>query len=413
MNTRFARLLAAATASAWGDSLTTIALSVIAVVYLHATPLEVTVIATVAQLWWPLLGLYAGHLADSRSRRAVMAFAALLSALSLGVTAMLYQIGWASVTLLCVASAAMGVGEVLFSVADSASVPSVVESSQLEKANGRMKSFTSFAGFVGELAGGLLLRILGPAIVLLLDAASFLYSAVVVGRTPEIDAYRTSETTDASLVASANSWLRNVVEGLRYTFSSRLFRTLIAVDMISNLITAAQAGLATVFLLRVLDVPVAWIGPFLAAGSVGAVLGGAAMPHTVKRLGNGRAWRLYIGLRLVFGLLMALAFAGPGLALFLVGSIGETVAAVGASTLTFSLRQRVCPPELLGRLSATVRTLTWSPIPIGLLLGGLCATVFSIRTAVIGAAACYVVPLVLVSIQPLRGVRELETLDSA
>lgn len=76
-----------------------------------------------------------------------------------------------------------------------------------------------------------------------------------------------------------------------------------------------------------------------------------------------------------------------------------------------SARQAACPPELIGRMSATSRTLTWGVIPLGALLGGAAGSLVGTRAALVAVGVAYAVPLLLALASPLRSVRDLESAE--
>jgi len=97
--------------------------------------------------------------------------------------------------------------------------------------------------------------------------------------------------------------------------------------------------------------------------------------------------------------------------LFALGAAGAAAAVAVGSVLGGSARQAACPPELIGRMSATSRTLTWGVIPLGALLGGAAGSLLGIRAALVVVGVAYVLPLLLALASPLRSVRELESAE--
>jgi MFS family permease len=74
-----------------------------------------------------------------------------------------------------------------------------------------------------------------------------------------------------------------------------------------------------------------------------------------------------------------------GIVLALGGTVG------GAFNVVFgSIRQRIVPNHLLGRVMASFRVISWGSLPIGALLGGLVAQSFGLTAVFIGAAAIHI-----------------------
>ncbi|MEV1176190.1 MFS transporter, partial [Nonomuraea sp. NPDC049784] len=101
---------------------------------------------------------------------------------------------------------------------------------------------------------------------------------------------------------------------------------------------------------------------------------------------------------------------GTGWQAFVAFAAGNVVFSAGVvvlSVVTRTYRQMASPPELLPRVMATVRFVSWGAIPIGGLIAGVIAGVVSSRVALmtfVVAAAC--IPLVLLA-SPIRHLRNL------
>jgi MFS family permease len=71
-----------------------------------------------------------------------------------------------------------------------------------------------------------------------------------------------------------------------------------------------------------------------------------------------------------------------------------------------SLRQAITPERLQGRMNASMRFFVWGTIPLGSLVGGVLATAFSVRTAILIGACLGFVSLIPILLSPLRTLRE-------
>jgi predicted MFS family arabinose efflux permease len=72
-----------------------------------------------------------------------------------------------------------------------------------------------------------------------------------------------------------------------------------------------------------------------------------------------------------------------------------------------SFRQALCPPDLLGRMNATMRFLVWGTIPLGAFLGGVLGSAFGVRATLFVAAVGGCLAFLPVFFSPLRQMREL------
>jgi MFS family permease len=166
---------------------------------------------------------------------------------------------------------------------------------------------------------------------------------------------------------------------------------------VNNFAFAIASSVNVVFLVRTLRLTPALIGVVLAVGSVAAMAGAALTPRLARRFGAERIIWLALAVTGPLGLFGPLAQPGWLVVLMVissaVGEFGQIVYAIG----TVTLRQRVVPGELLGRVNATMRFLLMGLFPLGALLGGVLGTVVGPRVTLLICGA-----LILVSWLPVR-----------
>jgi MFS family permease len=149
----------------------------------------------------------------------------------------------------------------------------------------------------------------------------------------------------------------------------------------------------------------------LSIGSVGGVIGALAAPRLAGRLGEGPL--LPLGLMVGGGavVLFPLALsAGPGLLALALLSMGEFFMSFGVvlyNVMQVSMRQRVCPPRLLGRMNASIRCIVWGVMPIGSLLGGWLGERLGLAPALWIGIAGLLLSSVPVAFGPFFGLRRL------
>jgi MFS family permease len=136
-------------------------------------------------------------------------------------------------------------------------------------------------------------------------------------------------------------------------------------------------------------------GLLLAMSAVGAIIGSAIAPWTERTLGRTRALTVALCIFPVIGLTPALTTSVLAFAAALVIS---GVFNVVWNVITVSLRQRIVPDAMLGRVNAGYRLVAWGTMPLGALLGGLLASAFGIRSVFWVSAA-----LGLLCVPILRG----------
>lgn len=382
----FRRLWVTAGLTTVGDAVTAVAVPLLAIVEFRSSAVAVAVLVAADQAGWLLLGLPSGVWLDRiRVRRAIQAAYGVRGLALLSVPAA-YLLGGLTYGQVLAAVVVSGAAGVVTSTGTLALTPRVVPADRLVEANSRLSVTTTAASLAGHPAGGVLVGVVGGPWALAVEGVTSLVSTVVLRGVREVD--RDGDPEPAR-------FRQMLAEGLRYTLAHPLFRAITLCNAVVNLLTAAQYVLIFVFLTRVLDVPAAGVGFLVATGGIGGLAGAAAVRRLAARRGTGGAWRLSLLVLPLFALLLASAQRDVGLVLFALGDAGAAAAVAVGSVLGGSARQAACPPELIGRMSATSRTLTWGVIPLGALLGGAAGSLLGIRAALVVVGVAYVLPLLL------------------
>jgi MFS family permease len=362
--------------SSTGDGAFVAALPLLAVT-ITRDPRLVSVVTAATFLPWLLLSLPAGAMVDRYDRATLMWRAQLVQAAVVTVIAVLVVAHQASIEVLAAGGLLLGSAEVIFSNAAQSILPALVPPDLLPKANGSQQvSLTVGESFLGPPAGSLLFAA-AAALPFGLDAASFAGSAALLARLP-----RTGEASKNAENAKHPPIRAQIAEGLRWLARHRLLRVVAVLLGIYNF--ANQMGQAILVLLatQTLHVSTRGYGLLLAASAVGSVVGGLVNPVLTRRMGMLPALVLP-------ALLTAAAFVGIGLAPGPV-VVAALLAVQGFSVtmwnvVTVSLRQRIVPGHLLGRVNSVYRMLGWGLMPLGALAGGFLAHAEGLRAPYIVA----------------------------
>ncbi len=225
----FRWLWAGQTASVFGTAVSGLAIPTIAIVALRVSPFAVGLLAAVQFAAFPLLGLVAGVWVDRWSRRATMLVADVVRALALAsipLAAYAHLLGYAQ--LLAVA-ACVGVASVFFDVAYQSLVPAIVEHDDLERANARLQVTESAAQIAGNSLGGALIALVGAALAVVVDAASFVVSVLT------LSVLRVHEPHRAADAAPHAPFLREVADGIDVVRTSPVLVRIAGATATSNL----------------------------------------------------------------------------------------------------------------------------------------------------------------------------------
>ncbi len=332
----------------------------------------ISVVGAAAYIPWLLLSLPVGVIVDRHDRATLMwrcqAGQAAIVAGVIGATVT----GNVTIPVLVVANLLLGAGQVVIANAAQSALPQYVPARGLPRANGNLYvAQTLGAWIVGPPLGGLLF-VVAAALPFGLDAASFAASAMLLAALPRRPVPR-----------PAPSSMRNELsEGLRWLGRHRLLRTLAA--LLSMNAFCQQMGLATLvlFATQTLRLSARDYGLVLVAGGLGGIAGGLANSHITRWLGPVRALiAAYVASALLY-VAGGLAANGAVLALLLAGG---GIAVTLTNVVTVSLRQRLVPAHLLGRVNSFYRLLGWGLMPIGSLIGGFVAHRFGLRAPLLAA----------------------------
>jgi MFS family permease len=396
---RFWVLWVAATVSVAGDGIYAGALPLLAA-RITLDPEAVSFTTVMSRAGWLLLGILSGVLVDRWSKTSVMWRVDALRAVVMGTFAALVLTDHKSMALIYGVSLLLGLVSPFFENAYSAVLPHIVEPAALERAN----SWDQTSLLVGaNLAGpplGAALFVWMPGFPLLLQALSFGVAAVMVAVLRRGIDDQPPPTPDVA----ATSLATELADGLRYLLGHRLLRTLAMLLAAINAISAAVVSLLVLYVLTVMKYPEAAYGWFMAVFAGGGLLGAAAVPHLKARLGTFAAVMLAAGGFTAGALLMGLLPYAP----FVV--VGVVVTGIGSSlwnVITMSLRQRIVPSQMLGRVTGIYRMVGLGAIPFGAAAGGAVAQATNVQVTYV-VAGLVVGTATIASIVPLRtGLAEL------
>jgi len=397
----FVRLWAASSVSFLGTAVTSVALPFVALVSLHATTFEAGLISAAGVAAWLFLGLSAGVWTERMTRRPLLIVCDLIRALALVSIPVAYALGWLTIAHLVVVALVIGVGSVFFDIATQAYLPSVIGKPELLAGNSKLQTTEAAARTGGPALGGVLVSLIGAPLTLVVDVVSYLFSAV------SLATVRRREPPIAS-PEKRRMWPQ-IKEGLRYVLADPVLRPLTMVAASLNFLGAALDTVVVPFLLRDVGMSPAVIGFLIAAGGVGGVVGAAIGGRFAQWAGSARALMIAALAGAPLALLIPLTSMGAAISLFLVGFVGREIFIAVFSLLARTYRQMSAPGELLARVTASIKFLSWGVLPLGALIGGGLGQLVGNRAALwIVCIGLVLTPLPLL-LSPLRGLRDLDS----
>ncbi len=397
-NGAFRSLWSANVASQFGVRVGGLVVPLVAIGTLHASPFAIGALNAVQYVGLLLIGLPAGVWVDRMPRRPILFAADTVRAILFGSVAAIGLLGWLSYPHLLAVVLFGGFATVFFDVAQLSLLPGLVGPRDLIEGNARIQAAQSVALIAGPAIGGVLVSAVGTSGAVWVTAAGFALSGLQILRIRTVEA--------PSGRATATSLPRQIAEGLRLVFSQPVLRGIALCTAWSNLFQSMFISLNLLLLTRIVGLSGTVVGLLIACSGIGAVLGALAGHRVARRIGRARtAW---LALVLTQPLMLLVPVTGPGwrCAFFAVGtgacSFGGTIYNIAQVTL----RQLMCPPELLGRMNASNRVVVFSTLPVGSLVAGVLAGSVGVRATLWIAAVGVSLSSGWLLASPLRHTRD-------
>ncbi|CAM5639593.1 MFS transporter [Streptomyces pilosus] len=390
------------TASLVGTQVYQLAMPLTAVLALDADPAQLGLLGALTFAPYVLLGLPVGVLVDRWQRRGVLILSSLGQALSIGAIPLLAALDLLTFGRLLALACTAGAARVFFTIAYRSYLPAIVPPEHLTGANSRLTASESVAEIGGPGLGGALVQLVGAPFALLVDAVSYLASAL------GFKAVRKREKAVRTDPAPLRS---QVSEGFRFTFSNAYLRATLGEAASYNLCWQIVLTILTLFAVKELDMSPGTLGFVLSVGAVGALLGAALTDRLAHRVGLGRTLVIAAVIGDLAPLLLPVAHRGTWAApLFAVAFFVQGFGITACNVHTMTIRQMVTPERLLGRTNAAYLFVALGMKPVGALLGGWLGTHLGLRGAmVVGTVGLLSTSLFLI-LSPLRTIRTLDGL---
>lgn len=405
-----------------------------------ASPGGVAAVTTAITLAWPLFGLHAGWIVDRVDRRALLAGVNLVRAVVLGGLTVAHLAGVLTLPLILAAAVLLGVGETLVDTALTSTIPLIVAPAARNRANARIEGTINITN---QLAGPPLAGLLAAAtLALATGAGAVLYVLAIAGilvmTLPPVPARtRTAgpsnpgepltskpshpgepltagpsnpgealttehghpgEVPAAGRVATPAEESQDPARGglgagLRYLWGQPVVRTLTLYTAVMNLVWAAATALLVVYAVAPgpLGLSTTQYGLLLTGMAVGGLVASMVVERLRRRFGVTTLLIADAGGTVL--LVLPVAVDAPAWAV----AAGVVVAGAGSSIwriLVATIRQNLSPPELLGRVYAASRVLSWGVLPPGAALAGVVAEVWGVRMAFVLATVVALVVMV-------------------
>ena len=397
----FLKMWGGQTVSLFGSQVSLLAIPLTAVLVLNATALQMGILTALGTLPTLLFGLFAGVWVDRLHRRPILIAADAGRFLLLCLIPLSAVTGILHIGILYVLTFLVGILTIFFNVAYRSYLPSLIEREQLIEGNSKLELSQSVSEIVGPGLAGTLVQILTAPVAILIDAFSFLVSALSLAwiHTPE----RLTESD-----TKQKGMLREIAEGLRFVFGKPILRALTSSFATLTLFNSVLEAVFILYLTRALGITPFVLGIIFAISSIGFLLGALLAGWLTHRIGIGITILLT---PLVIGgsdLLIPLAGQAPLLAIPLIG-LAQLLFGLARPVFSInqvSLRQALTPERLQGRMNASVSFVVFGIPAIGALLGGVLGQGIGLQKTLIIAAAGEMLACLWIFFSPVRRLRE-------
>jgi MFS family permease len=398
-NRDFLKLWTSETVSQFGSQITLLALPLTAVVLLNASAFEMGLLRAAASAPFLLIGLLAGVWVDRHRRRPILLATNLGRALLLALIPLAALIGVVRIDLLYLVAFAAGTLTVFFDVAYVSFLPVLAHREHLVEGNSKLEMSRSFAQIAGPGAAGGLVQVIGAPFAIAVDAVSYVIAGLFVWR---IRVEEPDIPTDRRAGVRAQ-----LMEGLQTIVGSPVLRSIAACTGTLNLFSGAVQAVFVLYLVRDLGIEPAMTGLLLMASGPGALIGALLASRIADRIGVGPTICGAAAVSIVPATLIALA-DGPRSAVLMILVVALFIQAfLGTlyNVTQVSLRQRMVPDHLQGRMNASMRFVVWGTLPLGSLAGGALGEAIGLRPVLIVDVLGVILAALAVTLSPVRKLR--------
>jgi Na+/melibiose symporter-like transporter len=389
--------------SEFGDRITELALPLIAVTLLNASPSQVGLLT--AAVWLPnLASLFIGTWVDQRRDKRPLMIAADLSRLVVLLSLpAAYWLDLLTLGQLYAIAILAGTAHVVFNTAYASFFVRLVSQDQFLEANSKLSATRSISFMAGPAAGGLLIQWLTAPVAIVVDAASFLFSAIQVSRlkTPVLEPDPATE-----------SLLRRARAGMGYLLRHPYLRSSLGCATTVNFFNFIGSALLILYASRNLELSAGTIGLAFGIGASGGLLGALAAAPLARLIGAGRLIAI-----------AAVVFpAAIGIAALASGPVWTRAAALAAAefigafaVMCFDIplnavQASVTQETMRSRVAGAFSSINYGVRPLGAVVGGLLGTWVGVRETLLISAAGGLLAVLWLIRSPIIRIRSLDGL---
>jgi MFS family permease len=388
-STDFRRVFAAEVVSTFGSLMSRLAIPWLAVLVLGAGPTSMALLAVADVAASALAALLLGALVDRWPKRRTMIFCDLARATMLATVPAMAAFGLLTIAWLVAVVAVNGALTVAFELAQSAWIARSTAHEDLTGRNSALAAGNAATEAASFGITGWLFQWLGAVVVMVLDALTYVASAVVLLKIGEPAPLAAETPPDRSLRGRARDLASEVQAGLRAVVADPVLRALAVVATLVAFGTSFAATTYMIYVSRDVAFSTGTLGLLFALGGIGSLAGSWFCARTAHRIDARTLLVSSLAVWAVGSAAAPLATAATvtGIALIALQQIVGDAGGMAYHIADRTLRQTHAPLELLARVDASVRTLGYGATLAGALVSGVLAEIYGARALLFASSA--------------------------
>lgn len=379
---KFSRIWAAYTLSQFGSQLTLFALPIIAAIILNSSPQQISYLVVAETAPSLIFGLFVGVWVDRFEKRKILIYSNFLRSIFLLIIPISAYLGSLEIAHLYIVAFFVGIVTVFYDVAFWTYISSAVSPGKYLNSNSKLAFSRSSADMSAPAISGFLIQLITAPFVIIFDSVSFLISGLLFLTLPK------EKVQEKKSVIKTNIFT-DIFAGLAKIKNDKIISSLIWRAFTWNFLYNVGWVVFILYLTRVIQLDTWEIGIVISGIGIGYLIGSLVNGVVTKRIGLGKS---VVASSLICALVSCLLLPvskyvaiGEVITLTVLLTIFGLSAAV-YNINQFTIRQLTVSSEYMGRINAVFRFSTWSAIPIGALLGGIIAEIYSIEVAILSAS---------------------------
>jgi MFS family permease len=353
-------------------------------------PFAVSAVAAADSIPWLLMALPAGAFADRFERGPLMALANVFRAAVMLIAALLIASGHMRLWILIIVVLVNSAGRAVYYSSYQAMVPSLVEPDALERANGLLAGTEAGTEHLAGPIAGTAMFAASASVPFYADAVAMLMSSIPL-------------TGFRAKVREQPEPRTSMWEGVKLLLKDRRLRVLVLIVSSLAGLQGMETGVLVLLATTLWGVHTGAYGVFLAVGALGNLVGSVVTERFVVRFGSAST---LIGSAVVSGIAYLVMAAANGWQVAAPAYLVLGIAVGLGSVVAISLRQRLTPPDLMGRVGGAWRGVVWGAAPVGALLAGSLAALGGLRLPVLLAGVLQIIVAAVLARPLFRSIRE-------